>query len=209
VLHPISRGPAGGGGNFAPTPNGFRVTATPREMVLIAYGPPGSQDSLNWNTAQIVNHPGWFGSDRYDIDARVSQADLRAWLSQSAEHELLRLALRAEFKERFGLAIHEQPSRERMYELVVRKDGPRLGAATPGSAPPEGVKLASGGFMTPIGDRANGGLDLPRGEHAGSRPASDHFYTVNACQGSDRLDRTLRLPVAPDSDTCRGGTGVL
>jgi len=136
------------------TPGGYRATLTLREAVLMAYGPVST---LMWNTVNLLNAPNWFYADRYNIDARVAQADLRAWQSQGGERELLRLALRTELKERFKLVIREQPSKEKMFELVVRKGGPKLKAAARGSTPPAvSVKLANGGFMTPIGSGTDG-----------------------------------------------------
>ncbi len=169
---------AGGGGSYLPTPNGFRIAATLRELVLIAYGPPGS--NTLWQTNAIFK-PAWIGTDRYDIDARVSQADLHAWQGRSRNHELLRLALRAELQDRFKLAVHEQPEKRKVYELSIAKGGPKLKAVVPGATLPVGVKLADGGVMTPIGDRASGGWnfvgatmqDLAGFLSAGGIPARD------------------------------------
>jgi len=77
----------------------------------------------------------------------VSQADLKAWQNQSSEHELLSSAMRAALKERFNLAIHEQPAVGRTFELIVDKRGPRMKTATPDSTLPAGVKTPSGGVM--------------------------------------------------------------
>lgn len=129
-----------------PTPNGFfTTTANLWQLVVFAYGPP--EPAWMWTSVKIDNEPSWF-REYYAIDARVAQADLKAWQSQSSDHELLRSALRAALKERCKLAIHEQPSKERIYELVLAKAGPKLKAAAPGSTLPVGVKLESGGVMT-------------------------------------------------------------
>jgi uncharacterized protein (TIGR03435 family) len=142
-----SRLPSGGvQGIPNPTPNGhFTTTANMWQMVVFAYGPPGP--AWMWTSVKMDNEPGWF-REYYAIDARVAQADLKAWQGQSGNHELLRFALRAALKERCKLAIHDRPSQERIYELVVAKGGPGLRAAAPGAALPVGVKLESGGVMT-------------------------------------------------------------
>lgn len=127
---------------FGPTPNGFISRLSIWQAIMIAYA-PGSY--LTWGTTQVIKAPNWIG-DFYDFNARVSQADLKAWQSQSGEHELLRAAMRAALKERFNLAIHEQPSSGKIYELVVGKGGPRLKAAAPDSPLPVGAKLPSGGI---------------------------------------------------------------
>lgn len=129
--------------NLNPTPNGFASNLSVFQMIMVAYGPV---DFALWGSVQILNAPGWV-SDFYGINARVSQADLKAWQSQSSEHELLRSAMRAALKERFHLAIHEQPAVARDFELIVDKRGPRLKTAAPDSTLPVGVKTPSGGVM--------------------------------------------------------------
>jgi uncharacterized protein (TIGR03435 family) len=109
---------------------------------MIAYAPG---DYTTWWSTQVLKAPGWI-NDFYDFNARVSQADLKAWQNQSSEHELLRSAMRAALKDRFKLAIHEQPSTGEMYELVVAKGGPRLKTANPNAPLPVGPKLPSGGI---------------------------------------------------------------
>jgi uncharacterized protein (TIGR03435 family) len=126
-----------------PAPNGYASRLSVFQMIMVTYGP---LDSALWGSVQILNAPGWVG-DFYDINGRVSQADLKAWQNQSGEHELLRSALRAALKERFNLSIHEQPAIGRDFELIVDKRGPRLKTAAPDSTLPVGVKTPSGGVM--------------------------------------------------------------
>ena len=139
-----------------PTPNGFRTTANLSQMMKFAYGPPGN--GMMWLYAKTRNEPSWFG-DYYAIEARVSQTDLKAWQSQTRDHELLRSALRAALKERCKLAVHEQPSQEQIFELVVAKGGPKLKAAAPNAPLPVGLKLESGGVATGIGPRGDYGWE--------------------------------------------------
>lgn len=141
-IHPIQPGSPLVSGSFAPTPNGFASRLSIWQAIMIAYAPG---DYMTWGTTQVLKAPGWIG-DFYDFNARVSQADLKAWQSQSKEHELLRSALRTALKERFNLVLHEQPSTGKIYELVVGKGGPRLNAAAPNSPLPAGSKLPSGGI---------------------------------------------------------------
>jgi uncharacterized protein (TIGR03435 family) len=131
----------GSGINTRPGPNGFSSRLTSYQAIMIAYGP---SDYQTWGTTELRNGPNWLG-DFYDFNARVPQASLKAWQNQSNEHELLRSAMRAALKERFHLAIHEQPSTAKIYELVVGKGGPRLKATAPNSPLPVGAPLPSGG----------------------------------------------------------------
>jgi len=134
-----------------PTPNGYRATLSIWQTIMLAYT---SDDSATWGATQLKNYPNWLG-DFYDIDARVSQADLEAWQHQSSQHELLRSAMRAALRDRCKLAIHEEPSQAQMFELIVAKGGARLKPAAPGATlPPGGVKLPSGGVG--VGERPDG-----------------------------------------------------
>ena len=141
-IRPVN-GPGNASMNTGPSPNGFDSRLSLWQMINVAYGPV---DYVQWGSVEILKAPGWIG-DFYDIKARVSQADLKAWQSQGMGHELLRSAMRAALRDRCKLAIHEQPSKGEIFELVIGKRGPRLQAAVPHSTPPSGVKLASGGVL--------------------------------------------------------------
>jgi uncharacterized protein (TIGR03435 family) len=91
----------------------------------------------------------------------VSQDDLKAWQNQGKNYDPLRSALRAALKDRFKLAIHEQPEQQTVFELVVAKRGPHLKkAAAPDAVPPMGVRLESGGVLTFMGPRGVAGWDF-------------------------------------------------
>jgi len=130
-----------------PTPNGFSANVQLHQVVQFAYGPPGPFLRPP-KFSEMRNLPNW-SNDIFAIEGRVSQADLKAWQSQGDNFDLLRSALRAALKERFQLAVHEEPAQRMMFELVIAKGGPRLKAAAPGAVLPLGVRLASGGVMTP------------------------------------------------------------
>jgi uncharacterized protein (TIGR03435 family) len=101
------------------------------QMIMLAYV---SADSRVWLSVKLLNSPAWEGQF-YDIAAKVSRADLTAWQHQGAEQELLRAAMRTALKERFQLAIHEQPSKGDIFELVVAKGGARLRLTDPANDP--------------------------------------------------------------------------
>lgn len=118
-------------GKTDPDPDGFRSVLTAGQMLTVAYS---SANSNFVGAAEMLNAPGWFGQF-YDIAAKVSQADLRAWQHQGPEHEPLRAAMRAALRERFKLAIHEQPAKGDIFELVVAKGGARLKPTAPANDP--------------------------------------------------------------------------
>jgi uncharacterized protein (TIGR03435 family) len=160
-IKPIQRVPDIGITN--PTPNGFSAKVQLHQVVLLAYGPPYPILRPDFLFSELRNLPNWSG-EVYAFDARVSQADLKAWQSQGKNHDLLRSALRAALKERFKLALHEEPAQRPMFELVIAKGGPRLKARLKAAAPdvvlPKGVRLASGGVMTGFGPRGADGWNF-------------------------------------------------
>ncbi len=145
-IKPVSRGPGVQLGVGNPTPNGFTATAGMWQWLEFAFGPsaPALRTEL-WQDTEMKNEPGWVHQDLYSIDARVSQNDLKAWQSQTRNQDLLHSALRAALKERFKLALHEEPAKRTIIELVVSKRGPRLKPATPAASLPTGLPLESGG----------------------------------------------------------------
>jgi uncharacterized protein (TIGR03435 family) len=142
-IHPLLPGAnlAGMTTTVAPTPNGYRSTLSIWHLIELGYAPEFNMVS---GIRQTVNRPAWSG-DLYNVDARVSSADLEAWQKQGSQHELLRAAVRAALKERFKLAIHEQPSVAPILELVTGKNGPRLKEAAPVTPDLVGIKLPGGG----------------------------------------------------------------
>jgi uncharacterized protein (TIGR03435 family) len=146
-IRPTTPGPSGG--NFGLTPNGFVFKERIWDAINFAYV---GEDTTAWINTPILNAPKWSLENTYDFNARVSQADLKAWQSQK-HYELLRSALRAALQDRCKLAIHEDPVEGENWELVVGKHGPKLKPATERSTLPVGVKLLSGGVMTPFGPR--------------------------------------------------------
>jgi uncharacterized protein (TIGR03435 family) len=128
----------------APTPNGYVGRMSVWQMIMLAHV---SVNYTEWAATEMLNPPKWVG-EFYDIDARVSQADLKAWQSQSQQRELLRAAMRAALKERCKLELHRQPSEAPNWELVVGKNGPRLKTAAPDfAAPPRTMTFPGGGVM--------------------------------------------------------------
>jgi uncharacterized protein (TIGR03435 family) len=161
-IHPLKRGAGGQLAITNPTPNGFTATAWMNQLLTFAYGPPAPAWKVQvWQITEMRNLPGWTSEEAYAIDARVSQADLKAWQNQNPKtQDLLHSALRAALKERFKLAVHEEPAQRTIFQLVVAKRGPRLKPAVPGAILPVGVKLESGGVMTAINPRGADGWNF-------------------------------------------------
>jgi len=131
--------------SFGPTPTGYASSLSLWQAIMLAYAPESPQTWFSGNgPTHVRNLPKW-ANDWYDINARVSEDDLKAWQTRSRQPELLRSALRAALKERCKLVIREQPTEVPDYQLVVRKEGPKLKAAAQDDELPKGMALASGG----------------------------------------------------------------
>ena len=157
--------------NTGPSPGGYVSRMSLLQLIMVAYSP---EKYFNWGSVEVRHYPKWIG-DFYDIRARVSQPDLKAWQNQGKDHELLRSALRAVLKERCRLAIHEEPSRARIWELVVKKGGPRLKASDPNAVVPDGDKRPSGAVW--VGRVANG-LQVENFYRAGMQDLADFLSIV-------------------------------
>jgi uncharacterized protein (TIGR03435 family) len=149
--------------NRTPSPSGFSSTMLPGDMVQLAYGANGPIDKM----------PNWFGT-WYVINARVADTDIAAWQKQSGNHELLRLAMQAMLRQRFKLAIHQEPYQMPAYSLVVGRKGVRFKPSLPGAVLPQGNPLSSGGVQT-LG-LSGRDFDNPRMPRGMQQVLRVHFY---------------------------------
>jgi len=98
--------------------------ATLSKLVEYAYG-LRSDD-------QVSLGPGWVKTDRFDVQARMGEADLEAMekLSPAEKKARLRLMTQALLANRFQLKVHSETRQVRVYDLVVAKGGSKLKDAT-------------------------------------------------------------------------------
>jgi bla regulator protein blaR1 len=112
------------------TPVGLSARNIPlRELIRQAY---------RVEDKQILGAPSWLGSERYDIEAKVSSADTDALRDLSPDQRsLMLLPLLAD---RFQLKVHTEVRDLPVLALVVAKGGPKLREAKPGDTYPNGIK---------------------------------------------------------------------
>jgi bla regulator protein BlaR1 len=112
------------------TPVGLSARNIPlRELIRQAY---------RVEDKQILGAPGWLGSERYDIEAKVSSSDTDALRNLSPDQRsLMLLPLLAD---RFQLKVHTEVRDLPVLALVVGKGGPKLHEAKPGDTYPNGIK---------------------------------------------------------------------
>ena len=107
------------------TPDGYRMRGAPlMALIQIAFIP--SQGGYHFGPDQIVGLPESLGSARYDIDARVSAADLPKWNDPAMQPATLRAMLQAMLADRFKLRLHRDTRAVPVYEMRIGPRGPKF-----------------------------------------------------------------------------------
>jgi uncharacterized protein (TIGR03435 family) len=107
--------------NFMIAPNRFRVeNGTAISLIRFAYHIKSDD--------QLPKEPRWIGSDKFDIDAKIADAQAEAMkkLLPDQKFEQYRLMVRSLLMDRFKLAISSQNKELPVLALVVAKSGSRL-----------------------------------------------------------------------------------
>jgi len=115
------------------TPDGLDGSASTLQMLLVyAYG-------LRTG-AQVTGGPDWAKTDRYDVQAKMSAADIAEIQKLSFADGTARRApmLQALLAERFKLKIHSETKQVPVYEMVVAKGSSKLIDSTTDPNPPLG-----------------------------------------------------------------------
>lgn len=109
------------GVSFQVAPMRFRAEyATLADLATFAYDIRSSD--------QIRNVPRWASVERFDIDAKIDDAQASATkkLAPSQQIDQYRLMLQSLLKERFGLEVQTRMGEMSIYALEVAKGGPKL-----------------------------------------------------------------------------------
>jgi uncharacterized protein (TIGR03435 family) len=91
--------------------------------------------------------PDWANTERYDIDARISDEDRAEWQKPEAQKVMLQSMLQAMLAERCKLVVHREVKDATVSLLVVVKGGIKFKETDPKVDPPSGIKLPWGGVM--------------------------------------------------------------
>lgn len=185
------------------TPDGISVVNTPLLMLIRqAYG------LFNTNDDRIAGAPDWVKSSKFDIEAKVSGADVDDLHKLNREQR--GLMLQALLADRFKLKAHSETRELPIYWLTVSKSGSKLKGAS-------NADITDG--VTDSKDRAaRGSTQLARGHltaHAIS--ISSLLSSLTQITGRTVLDKTgltgeydLTLEWTPDdaSTSIRGPDGA-
>lgn len=134
----------------ATTLDGYRVTGQSMlHTILLAYFPQGWS---YWTKDNLSGAPGWL-SDQYDIDAKVSDADLSEWQKQGSSLDkkpMFRAMLQAMLADRCHLIAHMIPGPPQSgWALELGKHAQHLTESRSGAELPVGGRLPGGGVLVP------------------------------------------------------------
>lgn len=144
--------------NLAPQPDGFRVESRSlTDLLLTAYTTKAGGLFMN----NIENLPDWGERERFDIDARISDADRAAWQDPKNQPVMLQEMLQSMLADRFKFVAHREMKDKPVFELVVAKNGPKFQETKPDEPRPAGATLPGGGVMGQGADGATHMYNLP------------------------------------------------
>jgi bla regulator protein blaR1 len=169
---------SGGDRQFGPTPSGYRMTNSSLLVPIITAIVPTSGAAL-YAPGSVMGVPDWVRDSHYDIEAKVSQADLADWHNPKLQPAMLQAMLQAMLKDRFKLEVHRDRKDVATYSLLLRKGGPKFKETTPGEPHPAGRTLpGDGGIM--VAEDANHAI---------------HFYAISMGDFAFLLSDLVKRPV--------------
>jgi uncharacterized protein (TIGR03435 family) len=95
----------------------------------------------------IKGLPDWANSEKYDIDARISDEDRAAWQKPETQQTMLQSMLQAMYVECCKMAVHREVNELPVYSMMVVKGGPEFKETDPTVNLPEGQKMDWGGVL--------------------------------------------------------------
>ena len=114
-------------GQVQPAANGFHMTNCPLFVAVGAAYVPAAGNPLGFLVEdRIAGMPGWLTQERYNLDARISDADAAAWRDPVRQKEMLRAMMQTLLAERCRLAVHREMRDKPVFALVIGTNGPKL-----------------------------------------------------------------------------------
>ncbi len=130
---------SGRGGGGSSSPDGFSMRGTTlTNLIYSAY-------SLR-NPEQLIGAPGWIGSDKFDVDAKMESSVMDDLQKMSVEDRgaARRKMMQALLADRFKLVVHLETRELPVYTLLIGKSGVKMKEAKPGDTYPNGIKIPGG-----------------------------------------------------------------
>jgi bla regulator protein BlaR1 len=132
------------------TPDGYEMRNMFLAAAILTAYVPRTGGARIYSDEQVVGLPIWLVSDddRYDLDAKVDEADLSDWQNPTKQSALLRAMLQTMLADRLKLKVHRSRKQAPVYALVVGKRGPRFKESVPGESHPGAYPMPGGGMLS-------------------------------------------------------------
>jgi uncharacterized protein (TIGR03435 family) len=131
---------------YGPTPDGWRMTnGTLALAILTAYIPKDGAGI--YGGKQVQGQPEWTSNQRYDIDARISEADRTEWQKPESQKVMLHAMLQQMLEERCKMVVHRDAKEFPVYFLLLTKNGPKFSQTNPDEPHPTGLPVPGGGTV--------------------------------------------------------------
>ena len=111
---------------------------------------PETGGAAFYSVDQFIGMPAWLtgDEDRYDVDAKVDEADLADWQNPAKQPAILRSMLQAMLEDRLKLVVHRSTREAPVYLLVVGKNGPKFKETNPDELHPGARPMPGGGTLS-------------------------------------------------------------
>jgi bla regulator protein blaR1 len=163
--------------SHGPTADGYHMTNMSLAVAILTAYVPQTGNAALYMKNQVTGVPDWM-RDSYDVEAKVSEADLAEWHKPAAQNAMLQAMLQTMLADRLKLVVHRDIKEGPVYSLEVGKSGPKFKEANPAEAH-HGMALPNGGGTVVPED---GGHML-------------HFYAVSMTSLAPLLSNSAGRPV--------------
>jgi uncharacterized protein (TIGR03435 family) len=133
---------------FGPTGDGYRAVNMQLFLALMTAYVPAAGGGSFFGNGQITGMPDWVMQERYDIVAKVGDADMAEWQKPAAQKLMLQAMLQSMFAERCKMVVHRETKETAVSFLVLGKSGPKFKETDPAETH-AGVTMPFGGVMSP------------------------------------------------------------
>jgi uncharacterized protein (TIGR03435 family) len=118
-------------------------------LIRMAYVPQTGGAAF-YSVDQLIGMPAWLtgDDDRYDVDAKVDEADLADWQNPAKQPAMVRSMLQAMLDDRLKLVVHRSTREAPVDLLVVGKNGPKFKETNPGELHPGSRPMPGGGTLS-------------------------------------------------------------
>jgi uncharacterized protein (TIGR03435 family) len=190
----------GGPAIIRPTTDGIIATDVTFHMLI----------ANAYENGQIEGGPAWTDLDRYDVSAKVDEAEALSKLAPVARVRQLDVLLQALLAERCNLRVHTETKEVPAYALTPSRSGKHIKPGTPDPDFPRGtIRMTRGQIvaqnipMTRLAEVLSGQLGRPVLDRTGLPGGYDFVLQWETSDGGDAPDVSQQLPNTPSVDDPR------